>query len=221
MDPLGLLAHAGARFRRRRMRLLARLFQIREDWLVLDVGGTPSIWEHCPVRPRLVLLNKPRARESVPPGVLYVDGDGTALPFPDLCFDLVFSNSVIEHLGAHEAMERFAREIRRTARRYFVQTPDASFPVEPHLYTPFLHWLPGSWQQALAPRFSLWSLTARVPAEQREWYVRHYLDEIRLLNAGQLQELFPEARILRERALGLPKSLIAVYGAAAWTPRAR
>lgn len=210
MDALGAFARLGARFRRRRMQRLAALFDIRPDWLVLDVGGTPAIWDLCPVRPRLVILNQPRAREPVPPGVLYVDGDGTALPFPDKAFDLVFSNSVIEHLGSPGAMQRFAAEVRRTGRRYFIQTPDAASPVEPHLYTPFLHWLPRRWQRALAPRFSLWSLLSAASADQREFYIRHFLEEIRLLRAAELHELFPEARILSERLWGLPKSLIAV-----------
>lgn len=212
MDAIGALARIGADFRRRRMLRLAELFAIEPGWLVLDVGGTPAIWDLCPVRPRLVILNQPRAREPVPPGVLYVDGDGASLPFPDKSFDLVFSNSVIEHLGSREAMARFAAEVRRTARRYFIQTPDAASPVEPHLYTPFLHWLPRSWQRALAPRCSLWTLFSRASPDQRDFYIRHYLEEIRLLRARELQDLFPEARILRERFLGLPKSLIAVSG---------
>lgn len=213
MDVLGALARTGARFRRRRMRRLAALFGIQPDWLVLDVGGAPAIWDLCPVRPRLVILNQPRAHEPVPPGVHYVDGDGTSLPFPDKSFDLVFSNSVIEHLGSAEAMARFAAEVRRTGRRYCVQTPDAASPVEPHLYTPFLHWLPAAWQRALAPRFSLWSLLSKASPDQRDFYLRHYLGEIRLLRARELQRLFPEARILRERFLGLPKSLIAFHDA--------
>jgi hypothetical protein len=212
MDAIGALVRMGANFRRRRMLRLAELFAIEPGWLVLDVGGTPSIWALCPVRPRLVILNQPRAREPVPPGVLYVDGDGASLPFPDKTFDLVFSNSVIEHVGSRETMARFAAEVRRTGRRYFIQTPDAASPVEPHLYTPFLHWLPRSWQRALAPRCSLWTLLSRASPDQRDFYIRHYLEEIRLLRARELQDLFPEARIVRERFLGLPKSLIAVSG---------
>lgn len=215
MDALGAFESAGRLFRRRRMRLLLSLFDIAPDWRVLDVGGTMALWQFCPVRPRLVLVNLPRAWEPAPPEVEFVQGDGVRLPFADRSFDLVFSNSVIEHLGPRPAMESFAKEIRRTGRRYFVQTPDAAFPIEPHLYTPFLHYLPAAWQQRIAPRFSVWSLLSRASAGRREFYLRHYFDDIRLLGAADMRRLFPEARLLRERCAGLSKSLIAVHGARA------
>lgn len=195
------------------MHRLLSLFPIQPHWRVLDVGGTSAIWELCPVRPRLVLLNTPRASEGNSPGLTFVQGDGTTLPFPDKSFDLVFSNSVIEHLGSAESTLSFASEVRRVGKCYFVQTPDAAFPIEPHLYTPFLHYLPRTWQRRIAPKYSVWSLLSRTSEDRREFYVRHYLEEIRLLTALQMQSIFPGARILHERFLGVSKSLIAASGA--------
>ena len=42
-----------------------------------------------------------------------------------------------------------------------------------------------------------------------------FLDELRLLDAGQMQELFPDCEIRRERFLGLTKAYVAVRPAAA------
>ena len=72
----------------------------------------------------------------------WIFADGCRLPFPDKSFDVVFSNSVIEHLGDPRKHEQYAREIARVGVRYFVQTPNRWFPIEPHLLTPLVHFLP-------------------------------------------------------------------------------
>jgi len=64
-------------------------------------------------------------------GIANVVGDGRYLPFRDGSFDIVFSNSVIEHISSPEDQQRFADEVRRTGRAYWVQTPDYRFPIEP------------------------------------------------------------------------------------------
>ena len=195
------------------MARLVTAFPLLPEWRVLDVGGTINLWLLCPVRPRLVLLNMPRGADSAPPhSVEIVHGDGTNLPFADQSFDLVFSNSVIEHVGDEARQAMFAAEIQRVAPRCWVQTPDRWFPVEPHLWTPFIHFLPKCWQRFIVPRFSIWQLLIRCSGDQRQYYIDQYLDEIRLLSATEIRRLFPKATILKERFLGLSKSLIAIGG---------
>jgi ubiquinone/menaquinone biosynthesis C-methylase UbiE len=200
------------RFRARRMALLAKTVGLTRDMRVLDVGGTIDIWRLAPVMPRLVLLNQARARYEIGAGEAVVLGDGASLPFADQSFDLVFSNSVIEHVGSRAAQARFAAEIARVGKQYWVQTPNRFFPIEHHLWTPFVHWLPRAWQAAILKRFSVWKLVTNYDAAQREFYVSHYLESIRLLSASELRALFPGATIVRERFLGWTKSLIAWSG---------
>ncbi len=197
-------------FRRRRMRRFAMELRITAATRVLDIGGTPECWELLGERPQLTLLNMPRAKEDLGSAARWVAGDARALPFRDLAFDIVFSNSVIEHVGDRASQERFAREVARVGRRYWVQTPNRWFPVEQHLLTPFVHWLPRRWQRAVVPRFNVWGAVVRVSEDRRRFYLEHYLNDVRLLDAEQVRALFPGARILRERFCGVTKSLVAV-----------
>ena len=198
-------------FRAKRMRQFAELFAITPRTRILDVGGSMSNWlllrDACP---RVTILNFARAGEEPRPGFEWVFADGCSLPFADGAFDIVFSNSVIEHVGGPEKQARFAAEAVRVGRRYWIQTPNRYFPIEPHLLTPAIHWLPASIQRTIVPRFSVWQWIERPSPDRREYFVRHYLDDIRLLDAAGLTKLFPGASILRERSLGLTKSLIAV-----------
>ena len=192
------------------MQRFARDFALTAETRVLDIGGTPYNWELSPVRPRLTLLNLPRAREDAPPDVQWVAGDGCALPFCDRAFDLVFSNSVIEHLSTRERQAQFAREVMRVGVRCYVQTPNRWFPVETHLLTPLVHYLPKLWQAPLVRRWTVWAAMTGIRGERQRFYLEHYLRDVRLLGAREMRELFPKAQLIRERFCGLTKSLIAV-----------
>ena len=205
-----MLAAISRYFRRRRMQRFAREFGITAETRVLDIGGTPDCWALVPLRPRLTLLNTPRARDDLAGAASWVAGDGRRLPFRDAAFDVVFSNSVIEHVGDAASQERFAREVARVGRGYWVQTPNRWFPVEQHLFTPFVHWLPKSWQRPIVPRCNLWSLVVRVTPDRRQFYIEHYLSDVRLLGIREVRALFPGARVIRERFCGMAKSLIAL-----------
>ena len=146
------------------------------------------------------------------------------LPFPDGYFDVVFCSSVIEHVtGDKEAAKRtrddrflaeaelhqraFAAEVRRIAKRYFVQTPNRWFPIESHTWLPLVGFMP---RPLLVP----------VIGFTNRWWVKTTIPDFRLLSARDMAELFPDATIFTERSCGLVKSLIAIRPArsAAYTP---
>ena len=189
----------------------AELCNAHSGLRVLDVGGNPAIWLLLPksIRPHIIYLNMPRAAEPGDDRQNLVFGDGTGLPFPDQSFDLVFSNSVIEHVGELKAQQRFAAEIARVGRNYWVQTPNRNFPVEQHLMTPFVHWLPKTMQAWLVRHATIWAFVTKAEPREREFYLEHFLNDIRLLDCTAMKELFPGSTIHREQFLGWTKSLIA------------
>lgn len=191
------------------MALFERTLRPSRDTRVLDVGGSPLIWEFASVRPELTFLNLPSALVSNCPDAGQVAGDGRMLPFRDKSFDIVFSNSVIEHVGTREDQRRFAREVARVGRRYWVQTPNRRFPVELHVMLPLVHYFPKALQRAILKRFTIWERLAHPTAEQRASYVDHFLNELNLLDTRTLRLLFPDACILSEPFLGVAKSIIA------------
>lgn len=136
----------------------------------------------------------------------WVVADARRLPFRDGAFEVAFSNSVIEHISAESDRQAFAAEIVRVGRRYYVQTPSRWFPVEPHLMTPLIHYLPRRVQRKLLRNFTVWGILVRPTPEGCDAFLR----DIRLMTTRELRRLFPAAEIWRERTLGLVKSLIAV-----------
>ena len=155
------------------------------------------------------------AAESYGFGTLRLDG-AARLPIADGAYDIVFSSSVIEHItGPHEtvckmtdglvfaasarvAQARFAAELRRVGKRYFVQTPYKYFPLEPHSFLPFvIVLLPRRWQVALLAFCG------------RHW-IKSVQPDFRLLTIREMRALFPDAEIVLERYCGFVKSIVAI-----------
>ncbi len=171
---------------------------------ILDVGGWHQTWRGLPFQPNVVLLDrKPIPCADMP----IVRADALALPFPDKSFDLVFCNSVIEHLTTAENQHRMAAELRRVGVRYYVQTPNFWFPFEPHFLCPGFQYLPKTMRTSFAWRLTPWAWITRPPAD----YARTAVDQVRLLTRSQLKLMFPGSCIQAERFLGLAKSFV-VFG---------
>jgi len=188
------------RWRRRRYERFLALCEVEPDERILDVGvGAGSALERFNTTNEILAVDiAPLESEWLSGANVTVQvADGTSLPFEDRSFPVAFSSSVIEHVP-RELHEAFASEIRRVADRYFVQTPNRWFVIEPHYQFPFFQFLPERVQRALNARFTLGF------QEKGSW------EDITLLSAGDLRRLFPDAEIHRERVLGLTKSVMAV-----------
>jgi hypothetical protein len=195
--------------------LIAGIHAARGRCDILDVGGTTAYWRIVPtdelrrLKVKICLLNLTAVPvpDTLADVFTSVDGDACDLSrYPTGHFDIVHSNSVIEHVGAWRAMERMAQEVRRVGRAYYLQTPYFWFPIEPHYFAPFLHWLPMSWRVKIAMRTALGS-----------WPQAHDVGEATraqqaavLLDLAQFRQLFDDATIVKERWFGLIKSLIAI-----------
>jgi Methyltransferase domain len=189
-----------ARARRRRAELYRRLLAPAPGDEIVDVGCAEAGLAQFDPAARITGVD--RVDRPGYPGRRFVRADALALPFADGEFEIAYSNSVIEHIEPGDR-ERFAAELRRVGRRYFVQTPNRWFPIEPHTLLPMFQFLP----RALRRR--LWRLgVSKGPFE-----------DIRLLDAAELRRLFPGATIVRERVGPMAKSLVAVGpGAAPGSP---
>jgi len=133
-------------------------------------------------------------------------GDATNLPaISDRTFDLVHSNSLIEHVGRWTDMKRMAANVRRLADNYYIQTPYFWFPMEPHFRTIGYHWMPPQWRVKLLLRRSLgfYPMAADIHGAM------DCVEGIYLLDKNQFKALFPDGRIVSEKVCGLTKSLIA------------
>ena len=184
------------------------LFRVSGQTRVLDNGGSEFNWGLASCDPQLTILNLGFNRLPAN-GASYVAGDARRLPFHAKSFDIVYSNSVIEHVGNKGDIQAFANEVRRVGRAYYVQTPNRWFLVEPHYLAPLIHFLPKRWHKKLIRYCSVWGWLNRPSAHEAE----RFADGINLLTRADMKSLFPDAIILRERALGLTKSFIAARAA--------
>jgi len=192
-------------FRGSRMRRFAEMFALRDGMRVIDVGGRKCNWTLIDKKPDVTLTNI-EFDSSEDGRFHYVHTDRGKLPYADNSFELCYSNSVIEHVGDDKARQAFAAEIRRIAPRYYVQTPNKWFFSDPHTVGAFVHWLPKRWQRRLIRWCTPWGLIDR-PSQAA---IDALLAEIDLLTVAEMRALFPDATILKERFLGLTKSIIAV-----------
>lgn len=199
--------------RQRNFKLFTDLIsRLSKPLRILDIGGTEQYWEKMNfIREKdvkIILLNLYKSEVNYPNFESIARDAKDLRIFKDKEFDIVFSHSVIEHVGGFEDQSKMAQEIKRVGKRYFIQTPNYYFPMEPHFLFPMFHFLPIWLKISLISNFNL------------GWYTKisdkkkalETVNSIRLLCEKEIQTLFPGATIYREKFFGLTKSFIVYDG---------
>jgi SAM-dependent methyltransferase len=220
----GMVDRFRTRLRHARAEMFREHFALSESTRVLDLGGgngahIRAVLKGSSVKPANVFvadidegaLNDCAVRYGFTPVRIEETG---RLPFSDRFFDIVFCSSVIEHVTvakeeiwnitsgalfrtiARQRQREFAKEVRRVGKGYFVQVPYQWYPIESHSWLPFFSYLPRFIQIPLM-RFT------------NRFWIKQTIPDFHLLSESEMRSYFPDARILRERTLGLTKSLIA------------
>ena len=202
----------GARARARRWNMVKQLFPDLATMTVVDLGGTVEAWLRAPIRPkRVTVVNLFEPGETEENWLTPVSGDACDARnvlkelHINQQFDLVFSNSLMEHVGGHKQRMDFAAEVRALGRRHRVQTPYRYFPVEPHWVFPLMQFLPIAVRSRIAFK---WPLVHSRPDSLSEALSSVQWTE--LLSRTEMGAYFPDSQILSESFFGLAKSLIAV-----------
>ena len=199
----------GNKFRQKRIKHFKdKIRDYPKPLKILDVGGNEAFWENAGFGDNsdyeITILNF----EKIPIKYAnFVSVSGNALDlkeYEDHSFDIVFSNSVIEHVYNKENQIKMAEEIRRVGKNYYVQTPNKHFIIEAHYMLPFIQYLGKNTQYFI--------LTKTPLSRMHRWdktHARNYTNEIRLLTLKEMQELFPQASMFKEKFLGMTKSFTA------------
>ena len=197
-------------WRKKRMMQFVSIIKPEHDDVLLDVGGSAGTWTTEPQRvERIDCLNiRPIDWNNSNPEyrIHPLTGDGCQLPFPDKSYDILFSNSVIEHVGDWEKQISFAKEARRVGKKLWIQTPAYECPLEPHYMAPFVHWFPVRVRRKILRWVTPWGLISR-PSQRT---VDETIAFTKLLSKAQVTQLFPDCVIITERLFFIfPKSYVA------------
>ncbi|WP_018899953.1 class I SAM-dependent methyltransferase [Rhizobium sp. 2MFCol3.1] len=195
-----------ARIRLKRWDMMLALMPDLPKMKILDLGGTREWWLRAPIQPPHVTVVNLDIDEQQG-RITAIRGDACKADqlFGDERFDLVFSNSLIEHVGGHHSFSQLAEVTRKMAPRYLVQTPYRYFPIEPHWLFPGMQFMP----MALRVKTAEWWPLGHTWGWPQEQTFGEVLST-QLLTATEMKRYFPDAKIHWERFMGLPKSMIAI-----------
>jgi hypothetical protein len=187
---------------------------------LVDLGGTVRFWEDWGLAKQPLLdvtlinshgLDISHANDPVAlPNIRRQRVDVLTLSGADLAqFDVIFSNSMIEHLPGPDAQRQLAQAIIDSGRPYFLQTPNKRSPVDPHFPSPLVPFF-AAYPRRLQARLLCWSPLGSPSAASSLKAALARLENYHPLSTRDIRRLFPQAHVVVERPMGVPMSIIAM-----------
>lgn len=188
-------------WRSRRMEAFLSRMQPQKGAEILDIGGTPELWEMIDLELDVTLLNLSQVCHqfsgSTKRVYSVIEADATdTIAFRDRTFDIVFSNSVIEHLGDEFKQTAFVQNVYRLAPQYWIQTPSIWFPIEAHCNLPLWWFYPQELKQVWLNRWQ----------DRGRKFLWKQMQETQVFTLAKFKTLLPDSAVYVERFAGFPKS---------------
>jgi len=178
---------------------------------ILDIGGEARFWENVDFDISNYHITVVNFYTQESPRKEITSIIGNALNLSQISadsVDVVFSNSVIEHVGSWNDQVSMAEQLLQLESPIFLQTPNFWFPMEPHFLFPFFQFL-------LARIRALLLFTFNLGGYDRAESWKDALNEVRmvrLLSKKELRKLFPGGTIEVERVARLASGLLVSHG---------
>jgi SAM-dependent methyltransferase len=120
--------------------------------ICLDVGCSSGFItaELAPLFARTIGVEYDRVALSAaspgrPASLQFVRGDAMAMPIASNSVDVIVCAQVYEHVPDDRRLAAEMFRVLKPGGIVFFSGPNKLFPIEPHYFLPFLHWLPEDW----------------------------------------------------------------------------
>lgn len=189
---------------------------------VIDLGGTVSFWIKWGLTEQhnihITLINNhymdgdARGYNNAIPYIQEQNMDVNKIRIEDLQgYDLIFSNSMIEHLETWQLQKQLCEKITDSGVPYFIQFPNSYSPLDPHFpspLVPFFAIYPKKMKAMLLMLSGFGGGRRCATFEKGMARVKYYNP----LNKKEFGVLLPEGDMIAETVLGITPSLIMVRG---------
>lgn len=198
------------KLRKKRLEFFSKFCEtIEKPVRILDLGGSDYHWRNSDFKDNksfhITLINTEVQNIKDFRNISFIKRDVRDLTFfDDKEYDVVYSNSMFEHLNKFEEQKKIAGEVIRIGKHYFIQTPNYYFPVEPHFLFPFFQFLSDDLKTKLVSKYS----QGWYNKQTDESKARRLATSIRLLKKNEIMRIFPGSKIYSEKYFFLNKSFI-------------